>query len=103
MAVDDIIRWKNISLANDGTEDFKPSDSNIASATEAILQNIYWPNGSAVELYVVNGADVALFRPQTKIGSFEHLDYNVDETQFIRLKNKSGAAINVFADGRQTK
>lgn len=116
MAKNDQVTYKNLSLGNNGTADLKPDQfvtsdgSTVASTAEVLIQNVYWTAGSGVEFYRIddNGGspDGPKYAPESggdTTGSVEHLAYNSNQQQWIRVKNVSGGTIKLCAGGRQTK
>lgn len=67
---------------------------------EAVIHNIYVPMGSAVEYYWSDGSNNIKFDSDT-VGR-DNQQYHCSSAGYIRVKNISGGAIYIGADGMGT-
>lgn len=86
--------------------------SNVAAAayltiqpgagTEAVVTNIVW-DGSGVTLEFYNGTTSLVFDTDATAGGLLGTTFHVTNSQYLRVKNTTGAAINIGYDGVYTK
>jgi hypothetical protein len=99
MAVGDIVQVGPTSVANGAFLDLDPA----SAAVEWIIFNVYVPLDKAVEFYYYDGTNSILFDSDTTDGSRYNLVWRCSDTKFVRIKNVSGGAIFISADGSVTK
>ncbi len=98
MAVGDVFQEGPTSIADLGFLDIQP-----AASIEWVIHNAYVPEGKAVEFYYYNGTDLILFDSDTAGGTRFNHNWHVTNTKYVRIKNVSGGAIFLAADGIVTK
>lgn len=92
-AVKDMVCGMN-TLADDSTMDIKPS----ISGEEWVIHNIYIPFGKSVGIYRTDGVRSVLVL-QTTMSLFGQFNFHCNVTEWIALKNDSGATIDLTFDG----
>jgi hypothetical protein len=96
MAVGDIFNAGPSSVADDAYLDLKPSSGEVA------IHNIVY-NG-AVELYFYDGTNlIGPLSTDGGVGWTNDVHLNCTTTKYYRVKNKSGGAQFIAADGKVTK
>lgn len=95
MAAGDAVFYSG-SIANNDYLTIQP-----AAGTEVIVQNIYYP--AAVEIERGDGTNWIRFDADTTYGAKHDRVFRASNTQYLRVKNISGASVYIFADGVQTK
>jgi hypothetical protein len=76
-------------------------DLTAGSGAEIVVHNIYVPEGTAVELYQYDGTDTIKWMSTNT--SLLNLQLHCTNTEYIRVKNVSGSAAIMAADGMFTK
>lgn len=95
MAVGDIVS-DIVNVASGAYLDIQPS-----AGIEWIIHNIYY--GNRVEISFYNGTIEVVFEVDSGPGSLRWEEFHCTNGRRIRVKNVSGAAINIGYDGVQTK
>jgi hypothetical protein len=98
MAVGDAYIKAPESIANAAHLDLQPG-----AGVEIVVHNIYVPVGSAVELYYFDGTDTIKFDEDPVDGSRYNQQFHCTNSVYVRVKNVSGAALILGADGMVTK
>ena len=96
MAVGDAYVVSPATVTNGSFMDLQP-----ASTAEAVVHNIYVPEGTAYELYYYDGADTIKFDHDAAVGR-NNVQYHVTNAVYVRIKNTSGASAIFAADGMYT-
>jgi hypothetical protein len=76
-------------------------DLTAGSGAEIVVHNIYVPEGTAVELYYYDGTDT--IKHWSGNTSLYNVQFHCTNTEYIRVKNVSGASAILAADGMFTK
>lgn len=76
-------------------------DLTAGSGAEIVVHNIYIPEGTLVELYYYDGTDT--IKHLTTVTSLYNVQFHCTNTEYIRVKNVSGASAIMAADGMFTK
>ena len=98
-AVGDMFSIDLQSVANAGFLDIRP-----AALHEVVIHNIYWVNGSDVEVYRSDGTgNEVKVQATNNDGLIAFYAFHCDNTQRLRIKNISGGGIYMAADGMYTK
>ena len=99
MAAGDAYIKDPVSVAANGFLDLQP-----AANTEIVVHNVYVNGtGKAVEFYFYDGTNSILFDSDTADGSRQGVAWHCTNTRYVRVKNVSGAALLIAADGMYTK
>ena len=93
-AVGDMFSVDLVSVGNNAYLDIRP-----AALHEVVIHNIYWVNGSDVEVYRYDGANEIKVQPTNNDGLIAFYAFHCDNTQRLRVKNISGAPMYMAADG----
>ena len=98
MAAGDVFQEGPTSIADAAFLDIQP-----AASVEWVIHNVYVPKDKAVEFYVFDGTNSILFDSAVSGGTrFSH-NWHVTNGIYRRIKNISGGAIFLAADGIVTK
>jgi hypothetical protein len=73
------------------------------AGVEIVIHNVYVPANKAVEFYWYNGTDSTLFDSSAADGTRYGMQWHCTNTIYVRVKNVSGGAIFIGADGMTTK
>ena len=76
-------------------------DLTAGASAEIVVHNIYVPEGTAIEVYYYDGTDT--IKHMTTYTSLYNVQFHCTNTEYIRVKNVSGAAAIMAADGMFTK
>lgn len=96
MAAGDAYIASPVSTADAAHLDLQPS-----AGVEVVVHNVYVPEGTAIELYYYDGADtIKHFSTNT---SLYNVQFHCTNSVYIRVKNVSGSAAILAADGMTTK
>lgn len=76
-------------------------DLQPGSGVEVVVHNIYVPEGTAVEVYYYDGTDT--IKHWSGVTSLYNLQFHCTNAVYIRVKNVSGSAAILAADGMTTK
>lgn len=98
MAVGDKVASIVSVVANTGTLDIRPT-----AGIEWTVHNIYYNAGTTIEFYKTDGTNAIKFDSDTSAGARLGAVFHCTNTQWIQIKNTSGAAVLVGYDGVQTK
>jgi len=96
MAAGDAYIVAPATVTNGSFMDLQP-----ASTAEAVVHNIYAPEGSAYELYYFDGTDTIKFDHDAAVGR-NNVQYHVTNGSYVRIKNVSGSSAIFAADGMYT-
>lgn len=96
MAAGDAYIVSPVSTADTSNLDLQPS-----AGVEVVVHNIYLPEGTKVELYYYDGSDT--IKHLTTYTSLYNVQFHCTNSVYIRVKNVSGAAAILAADGMTTK
>lgn len=96
MARGDVYNAVGAAVANNAFLDLIPSGSGV----EVVIHNISY--AGAVEIYYYDGTNSVLVDSDPAAGSRLGFFFHSTFTKYYRVKNVSGAAINIAADGLQT-
>jgi len=96
MAAGDAYIVSPVSTADAAHLDLQPS-----AGVEVVVHNIYIPEGTPVELYYYDGTDT--IKHLTAFSSLYNVQFHCTNGTYIRVKNVSGAAAILAADGMTTK
>lgn len=92
----DVFSCVPTSIVDDGYHTIQPE-----SGHEAVVHNIKIPSTKACELYATDGTNDILIDSSSV--SWVGYNYNVTNTDYLRVKNVSGGTIYISHDGRYTK
>lgn len=98
MAVGDVVTGISSVAATTGVLDIRP-----ATGVEWTVHNIYYNAGTTIEFYKTDGTNAIKFDSDTTAGARLGAVFHCTNTQWIQIKNTSGAAVLVGYDGVQTK
>lgn len=98
MAAGDIKQWGPTSVANNLFLDLQ-----AGVGEEISVNNVYVEPAKAVEFYYYDGTNSIKFDSDSVEGSRYSLNWRVSNTIYIRVKNVSGGAIFLAADGFKFK
>ena len=96
MAAGDAYIVSPVSTADTAHLDLQPS-----AGVEVVVHNCYLPEGKKVEIYVYDGTDTILV--MTTYTSLFNVQFHCTNSVYVRMKNVSGGAIILSADGMTTK
>jgi hypothetical protein len=96
MAAGDAYRVGPTSVADTAYLTIQPG-----SGVEAVVHNIDVPVGTAVEVYRYDGTNSILLDSGSE--SYSDFHWHVTNTHYLRVKNVSGGAAYLAADGMVTK
>jgi hypothetical protein len=96
VAVGDTISNLSVSVATNAVISIQPP-----SGSEWIIQNVYY--GGAIEFYIANGANLVKFDSDSGFGARLITVFRCTNTQYLQIKNVSGASINIAYDGLVSK
>lgn len=96
MAAGDAYVKTPTSTADTANLDLQPS-----AGVEVVVHNVYVPEGTKVELYYYNGSDT--IKHLTTYTSLYNCQFHCTNSVYIRVKNVSGSAAILAADGMTTK
>lgn len=98
MAAGDAYQVTPTSVANNAFLDLQPG-----AGVEIVVHNVYVDEGKNVEFYWYNGTDSAKFDTDAADGTRYGMQWHCTNTIRVRVKNISGGAIFIGADGMTTK
>lgn len=84
------------SVANNASLALQPG-----SGVEVVVHNIYY--GGAVQISYTDGTNPIQFDADTAAGARLNLQHHCVNTRYVSVKNVSGGAIFIAADGMTTK
>ena len=93
MAVNDVYVVAPATVTNGSFMELQPSGT-----IEAVVTNIYSPEGTAYELYYYDGTDTIKFDHDAATGR-TNVSYKVSNAVWVRIKNVSGSSAIFAADG----
>lgn len=96
MAAGDAYIVSPVSVADTAFLDLQPT-----SSVEVVIHNVNVPEGTTVELYHYDGTDS--IKVITTAGSLFNMQLHATDTVYYRVKNVSGAAAILSAEGMVTK
>jgi hypothetical protein len=96
MAAGDAYIVSPVSTADTAHLDLQPG-----SGVEVVVHNVYLPEGKKCELYYYDGTDT--IKHLTTYSSLYNVQFHCTNAVYIRVKNVSGAAAILAADGMVTK
>jgi len=96
MAAGDAYAVQSAAVANNSFLDLLPASG------ELVVHNVYSPEGAAYELYWYDGTNSIKFDHDAAVGR-ANVQFHCTVTKYVRVKNVSGAAQNLGADGMYTK
>lgn len=96
MAAGDAYIVSPVSTADTAFLDLQPS-----AGVEVVVHNISVPEGTKVEIYQYDGTDS--IKVSTSYGSLWNMQLHCTNSVYYRVKNVSGAAAILGADGMTTK
>ena len=95
-AIGDMFTDISADVANNDYCDIQPG-----AGHEAVIHNIYYEDD--IEVYRYDGANEILIESFTGNGVYSWLDFHVNNTDRIRVKNVGGEAHDIGYDGIYTK
>ncbi len=98
MAAGDVFQEGPTSIADAGFLDIQPG-----STIEWVIHNVYVPEGVAVEFEYFDGTNIIKFDSDAVDGTRFMVNWHVTNGTRVRVKNVSGGAAFVAADGIVTK
>ncbi len=98
MAAGDVFQEGPTSIADDGFLDIQPGAS-----IEWVIHNVYVPLGIAVEFEYFDGTNLIKFDEDTSDGTRFMVNWHATNGSRVRVKNVSGGAAFLAADGIVTK
>jgi hypothetical protein len=96
MAAGEAYYYGPTSVANGSFHTLQPG-----VGAEIVVHNIYY--GGAVEIYYSNGTNDILIDSDTGPGSRLNLTHHCTNASYVRVKNVSGSAVYIAADGMKTQ
>ena len=96
MAAGDVYQVAPASVADTAFMTAQPS-----AGVEVVIHNVYAPEGSAYSIHVYDGTDDILVG--NFITSALNLQLHATNTNYVRVRNDSGAAAIMSLDGFTTK
>ncbi len=98
MAAGDVFQEGPTSIADAAFLDIQPTAS-----VEWVIHNAYVPEDKDVEFYYYDGTNLILFDSAVVGGTRFNHNWHATNTKYVRIKNVSGGAIFLAADGIVTK
>lgn len=98
MAAGDVFQEGPTSISDDAHLDIQPG-----STIEWVIHNVYVPEGSAVEFYYYDGTITIKFDSDAVDGTRFNQNWHATNGTYVRVKNVSGGALIIAADGIVTK
>ena len=78
-------------------------DLNPSAGVEIVIHNIYVPTGTSYTVEKYDGTDSTIFASMPAGGGMLNVQFHCVNGDRIRVKNTSGSAANMAADGMVTK
>ena len=97
MAAGDAVVQLSASVANNSFLDLQPG-----AGVEWVIHNIYTVEGAAYELYWYDGTNSLKIDHDAAVGRY-NLQLHCTNAKYVRIKNVSGVANHLGADGMVTK
>lgn len=98
MAAGDVFQVGPTSVNDAAFLDIQPG-----AAVEWVIHNVYVPEGTAVEFEYFDGTNLISFDSDDVDGSRFNQNWHATNGTWVRVKNVSGAAAFLAADGMVTK